>query len=149
MVFERPTKGPLTDPNTPLERKPVMDTQMKGKVVLVTGASSGIGRATAVAFAQEGATVIVSDVDVDGGEATVAQIQNLGGRAAFVKADVSRAADVKALIDGIVSQFGRLDYAFNNAGIEGTQAMTVETTEENWDRVLGVDLNGTFLCMKV
>lgn len=125
-----------------------MPKEMHGKVALVTGASSGIGRATALAFAAEGAIVVVSDVDRAGGEQTVASIESIGGTAAFMYADVSQAADVASLIDGIVSRYGQLDYAYNNAGIEGQQATTAEATEENWDRVTGIDLKGCFLCMK-
>ena len=125
-----------------------MTNAMRGKVALVTGASSGIGRATAIAFSAAGATVVVSDVDRPGGEETVSLIENAGGTATFIHADVSEAADVEALISGIVASHGQLDYAFNNAGIEGRQASIAEATEENWDRVTSIDLKGCFLCMK-
>lgn len=125
-----------------------MSSKMTGKIALVTGAASGIGRATALAFAGEGATVVVSDVDRAGGAETVSHIEAAGGAATFVYADVSRSSDVEALMNEIVSRYGRLDYAYNNAGIEGQQATITEATEENWDRVVGIDLKGCFLCMK-
>lgn len=118
------------------------------KVALVTGGSTGIGRATAVAFAREGARVVVADVNAQEGEATVARIREAGGEGVFVRADVSRAADVKALVDRVLAAYGRIDCAFNNAGIEGVMSPIVEATEENWDRVLSVNLKSVFLCMK-
>lgn len=125
-----------------------MTQQFAGKVAVVTGASSGIGRASALAFAREGAKVVVADVLVEGGEETVRLIQEAGGEAFFVKTDVSNAAAVEALIQKTVETYGRLDYAFNNAGIEGTSAPTAECTEENWDRTLTINLKGVWLCMK-
>lgn len=125
-----------------------MNAAMQGKVAVVTGAASGIGRATALAFAKEGARVVVSDVDAEGGEATVRMIRECGGEAIFVRADVSRTAEVRELIATAVGTFGRLDYAFNNAGIEGESAPTADATEENWDRVIDINLKGVWLCMK-
>jgi NAD(P)-dependent dehydrogenase (short-subunit alcohol dehydrogenase family) len=122
--------------------------EFEGKVSLVTGAASGIGCATAIAFARKGAKVVVSDVDRSGGEATAREIEKRGGEAIFVAADVSDAADVEAMVARTVKRFGRLDYAFNNAGIEGEMASTVDCSEENWDRVLGVNLKGVWLCMR-
>jgi len=119
-----------------------------GKVALVTGGSFGIGRATAVAFAREGARVVVADVDVAGGEETVAKIVALKGEAMFVRTDVSKLDQVAALVEATVKAYGRLDCAFNNAGIEGVMAPTHETTEENWDRVIAVNLKSVWLCMK-
>ena len=119
-----------------------------GKVALVTGASSGIGRASALAFAREGAAVVVSDVAVAGGEETVRMIKHTGGDALFVSADVSRAAEVEALITKAVQTYGRLDYAHNNAGIAGGAASTKNYTEEEWDRTLAINLKGVWLCMK-
>ena len=120
----------------------------QGKVVLVTGAGSGIGRATALVFAREGAKVVVSDIVVEGGEETVQQIKAAGGEAIFVKADVSKAADVEALITQTVETYGRLDCAFNNAGIEGGVKPTIDCTEEEFDRTIAVNLTGVWLCMK-
>jgi NAD(P)-dependent dehydrogenase (short-subunit alcohol dehydrogenase family) len=117
------------------------------RVALVTGASMGIGEAAAVAFARAGARVVVSDVDPRG-EEVVARIVREGGAARFVRADVSKAAEVKALVEATVSAFGRLDVAFNNAGIGGEQAPTADLSEEGWARTLGVNLSGVFYCMK-
>lgn len=121
---------------------------MQGKVALVTGAASGIGRATALAFAREGAQVIVSDRDETGGAETCRWILDRGGRAAFVAADVSQSGDVDRLLARTLETYGRLDYAFNNAGIEGSPAPTHECTEENWDRTIDINLKGVWLCMK-
>ncbi|GIX49235.1 MAG: short chain dehydrogenase [Candidatus Tectimicrobiota bacterium] len=121
---------------------------LAGKVVLVTGAASGIGRATALACAREGARVVVADTAAAGGEETVARIRQAGGEARFVRADVTRAAEVEALVAEAVAAYGRLDCAHNNAGIEGPLAPTAEYPEEAWDRVLAVNLKGVWLCMK-
>ena len=120
----------------------------EGKVALVTGAGSGIGRATALVFAREGAKVVVSDIVVEGGEETVQQIKAAGGEAIFVKADVSKGADVEALIIQTVETYGRLDCAFNNAGIEGGVKPTIDCTEEEFARTIAVNLTGVWLCMK-
>jgi NAD(P)-dependent dehydrogenase (short-subunit alcohol dehydrogenase family) len=125
-----------------------MARRLEGKVVLVTGAGSGIGRATALACVREGAKVVAADVQVEGGEATVAQIKQAGGEATFVQADVSRAAAVAALVVKVVATYGRIDCAHNNAGIEGAMAMTADYPEADWDRVIGVNLKGVWLCMK-
>jgi len=119
-----------------------------GKVAIVTGASSGIGRATALAFAREGARVVVADVLVAGGDETVRTIKKAGGQAIFIKTDVSRTTDVQAMVERAVRKYGRLDYAFNNAGIEGTAAPIADSSEENFDRVIGINLKGVWLCMK-
>lgn len=118
------------------------------KVVLVTGAGSGIGRATAIAFAKEGAKVVVSDVNVKDGETTVRDIQKIKGEATFIKCDVSSEPEVKNLIDEIIKIHGQLDCAYNNAGIEGTPALTTECTSENWDKTININLKGVWLCMK-
>jgi NAD(P)-dependent dehydrogenase (short-subunit alcohol dehydrogenase family) len=121
---------------------------MQGRIALVTGASSGIGRATALAFAARGARVVASDLAVAGGEETVSIIRDRGGHAIFVRADVSIPFEVQALLNRAEEVYGLVDYAFNNAGIEGATAPTAECTEENWDRVLGINLKGVWLCMK-
>jgi NAD(P)-dependent dehydrogenase (short-subunit alcohol dehydrogenase family) len=121
---------------------------MEGKVALVTGGSAGIGRATAVAFAQNGAKVVISDIDDEAGEEALELISAVGGQAIYVRADVAQASDVEALIGHTVERFGRLDYAFNNAGIEGVNAPTADCTDENWDRVIGINLKGAWLCMR-
>jgi NAD(P)-dependent dehydrogenase (short-subunit alcohol dehydrogenase family) len=122
--------------------------QFDGKVALVTGAASGIGRESALAFAREGAKVVVSDVTVDAGEETVAMIKAEGGEAVFVKCDVSKWDEVDALVAKTVATYGRLDFAHNNAGIEGLQAPCGECTEENWDRTIAINLTGVFYCCK-
>ena len=119
-----------------------------GKVAIITGASSGIGRAAALAFAREGAKVVVADVLVAGGDETVRMVKKAGGQAIFVKTDVSRAADVQTMVEKAVRKYGRLDYAFNNAGIEGEPAPIADSSEKNFDRVIGINLKGVWLCMK-
>ena len=125
-----------------------MAGRLDGKVALVTGGGSGIGRATCRAMAREGARVVVADVVVEGGEETVTMIKDAGGEATFVKADVSKAAEVEAMVATVIDTYGRIDCAFNNAGIEGPVCSTVEYTEEDFDRVVGIDLTGVWLCMK-
>ena len=125
-----------------------MAGRLDGKVALITGGGSGIGRASALAFVREGAKAVISDVVVEGGEETVGMIKAAGGEASFVQADVSRAAEVEALIKTAVDTYGRLDCAFNNAGIEGVVAQTAECSEENWDRTIVINLKGVWLCMK-
>lgn len=119
-----------------------------GKVAVVTGASSGIGRATALAFAREGASVVVADRYEAGGQETVVMIRDQGGTAIHVTGDVSRDAEVAQLTDATIRTYGRLDYACNNAGVEGTQAPTADYPADQWDRVLAVNLTGVWLCMK-
>lgn len=121
---------------------------LKGKVALVTGAASGIGRESAIAFARAGAKVVCADWTVDAGEETVKMIKDKGGEAAFVKTDVSKAADAEAMVKFAVATYGRLDFAHNNAGIEGAMGMCQECTEENWDRTIAINLTGVFLCCK-
>ena len=119
-----------------------------GKVAFVTGAGSGIGRAAALAFAREGASVVVADVSEQGNQDTARMIEDLGGRALAVTCDVTRTADVTAALDNAVNAFGHLDVAFNNAGVEQALTATADLTEEEWDRILAINLRGVFLCMK-
>ena len=119
-----------------------------GKVALVTGASSGIGRATALAYAREGARLVVSDVAEDGGLETIRLIEQAAGEAVFVKADVSNPTDCESLVKETIDQFGRLDYACNNAGIGGEANLTADYSIESWQQVISVNLSGVFYCMK-
>jgi NAD(P)-dependent dehydrogenase (short-subunit alcohol dehydrogenase family) len=119
-----------------------------GKVALVTGAGTGIGRAAALAFAREGAKVVVADVSEQSSHETARMIEELGGRVLAVKCDVTRTEDVKAALDKTIETFGRLDFAFNNAGVEQKMALTAELEEGEWDRIVNTDLRGVFLCLK-
>ena len=121
---------------------------LEGKVALITGAGSGIGRATSRIFAREGAKLVLADVVEDGGRQTLAMVADTGHDAIFIKTDVSNPADVDAAIAKAVETYGRLDCAFNNAGIEGQGGLTHECTQENWNRVLAINLTGVWLCMK-
>lgn len=125
-----------------------MAGSVAGKVVLVTGAGSGIGRATALACAREGAQVVVADRVVEAGQETVAMVQQAGGEARFVEVDVTQTASVEAMIAAAVAAYGRIDCAHNNAGIEGVFATTADYPEEDWDRVMAVNLKGVWLCMR-
>ena len=121
----------------------------EGKVAFVTGAASGIGRATALAFARAGASVVVADVDEGANGETAHMIDGAGGKALAVRCDVTSAKDVQAALTKVMDAFGRLDFAFNNAGVEPKKLVPIaEVEEEEWDRILGVDLRGVFLCMK-
>ncbi|HKT77269.1 MAG TPA: glucose 1-dehydrogenase [Sphingobium sp.] len=124
----------------------MIDYGLKGKVALVTGASGGIGRAAALAFARSGAAVLVSDVNDEGGRETVGLIEAQGGRAAFQRCDVSDGAQVKAMVAAAVAHFGRLDCAFNNAGI--TNIAADEYDDAVWQRAIGINLGGVMLCMR-
>lgn len=119
-----------------------------GKVVLVTGAAAGIGRATALAFGRAGACVVIADTAVDGGHATAAMIVEGGGKALFVKADVSRSADVEALVEKTVNYYGRLDCAVNNAAIEEEGHDMTDADEARFDRIMNVNVKGVWLCMR-
>ena len=122
--------------------------QLDGKVALITGAGSGIGRASALVFAREGAKVALADIVVEGGEETVRMVKEAAGEAFFIKADVSNAADVEAMVNTVVETYGRIDCAYNNAGIEGQLASTDEYAEDMFDKVIGINLTGVWLCMK-
>ena len=119
-----------------------------GKVALITGGSGGIGRASSLEFARQGAKVVVADLLVEAGQETVQLIRAAGGEATFVKTDVTEAAQVKALVGQTLETCGRLDCAFNNAGIEGGMAKTGDYTEDRWDQVIAINLKGVWLCMK-
>ena len=125
-----------------------MESLLQDKVAIITGAAVGIGRAAALEFARQGAKVVVADILVTQGEETVRLIQDAGGEARFVCCDVSQADQVEALVSTTVTAYGRLDCAFNNAGFEGQVAPTLECSEENWERVIAVNLKGVWLCMK-
>ena len=122
--------------------------QFKDKVALVTGAGSGIGRASAIAFAQHGAVVVVADINLPSAEQTARMITEAGGEASAVAADVSKVPEVAALIDQVVRDYGRLDFAHNNAGIEDSMAFIADSDESNFDRVIATDLKSVWACMK-
>ena len=119
-----------------------------GLTVVITGAAAGIGRATALCFAAEGAQVVVSDISSDGSAETVTLIEKAGGKAIVVPADVSQPADVSALIDQAVATYGKIDCAVNNAGIEGMVSPLADQFDDNFDAIIAVNLKGTFLCLK-
>lgn len=124
------------------------DQNFAGKVAFVTGAASGIGRATALAFARAGASVAVADVSEQANQETARILEKEGGRAIAVRCDVTRTDQVKAALDKTIEAFGRLDFAFNNAGIEQPIMATADLTEQDWDQILTVNLRSVFLCMK-
>ena len=125
-----------------------MTKEFEGRVALVTGGGSGIGRASAIALAREGAKVVIGNRNVQRGEETVAMIQKAGGTASFKKTDVTVAAEIKALVDHAVKTYGGLDLAFNNAGVEGDVAPLVEQTEASYNAVMDVNVKGVWLSMK-
>jgi NAD(P)-dependent dehydrogenase (short-subunit alcohol dehydrogenase family) len=119
-----------------------------GKVAFITGATSGIGRATAIAFAQEGASVVVVDISEEGVQETARQIKEVGTEALAITCDVRKADDVKGAVDQAVAAFGRVDVAFNNAGVEQPYGAVADVTVDDWDRIVAINLRGVFLCMK-
>ncbi len=121
---------------------------VEGRVIIITGAGAGIGKATALAFSRKGANVVLADIDPDSGNQLAEEIGQEGGKAIFVKADVSDTGEVKAMIDKAVKVYGKLDYAFNNAGIAIEFAPVHEASEEAWDQVIAVNLKGVWACMK-
>ena len=125
-----------------------MSKSFEGKVVLITGGASGIGRVAGLAFAAEGAKIVISDVATEGGQETVRMIAAAGGHTTFVKTNVTSVSDVKALLAEVQRAYGKLDFALNNAGIDGARARTADYPEDIWTQVLEVNLTGVFLCMK-
>ncbi len=128
-----------------------MDKRFEGKTIIVTGAGSGIGKSAALAFAAQGGCVLVSDIDQKQGEQTVKEINRApkgSNEAVFIRCDVSKPAEVEEMVGRAVSEYGGLDCAFNNAGIEGQQALTADYSVEMWNKVIAVNLTGVWLCMK-
>ena len=125
-----------------------MPGTLNGKVALVTGAASGIGRATALTFAREGAKLVVADMNEDGGQQTVHMITENGGEATFVQVDVSNATEVQTMISKAVDTYGRLDCAHNNAGVGGNRTTLTDCSEDDWHRIISINLTGVWLCMK-
>jgi NAD(P)-dependent dehydrogenase (short-subunit alcohol dehydrogenase family) len=125
-----------------------MTGEFAGKVALVTGGAYGIGRAAALGFARRGAKVAVADVHVKNGEETMRQIKEGGGEAIFVKTDVSQEADVEVMVKKTIETYGRLDFAFNNAGIHKVFVSTIDFTERDWNEMIDVNLKSVWLCMK-
>jgi NAD(P)-dependent dehydrogenase (short-subunit alcohol dehydrogenase family) len=125
-----------------------MTAELTGKVALITGGTTGIGRDTAVLFGKAGAKVVISGRRETEGNETIALIRAAGGEGLFVQGDVAKAAEVELMVQKTVEKFGRLDVAFNNAGIEGAWIPIVEQSEEDWDRVIDINLKGTWLCLK-
>jgi len=122
--------------------------QFNEKVVIVTGGGLGIGQTTAIEFAKEGATVVIANRNEREGNETVRLIKDMNNKAIFIKTDVTKEVDVKNLVEQTVNKFGRLDYAFNNAGVEQTPMPLNEQTEELYNRVMDVNVKGVWLCMK-
>jgi NAD(P)-dependent dehydrogenase (short-subunit alcohol dehydrogenase family) len=128
--------------------KPSPSGEFAGKVAFVTGAANGIGRAAALAFAREGASVVAADVSEKGNKETARMVEELGGHALAIHCDVTRSEDIQRALKATVDRFGRLDFAFNNAGIEYAIKPVADVTEGEWDRIMDIDLRGVFLCMK-
>lgn len=125
-----------------------MAGRLVGKVALVTGGGSGIGRASALAFAREGAKVVVADVNAQGGDQTVQMLKSTGSEAIFIRTDVTKLAEVESMVSRAIEAYGRLDCAFNNAGVESSQRSTVDCAEQDFDRIININLKGVWLCMK-
>ena len=125
-----------------------MVEKFQDKIALVTGAGSGIGRAAAKAFAGEGAKVVIADISVNGGEETVHMINEEGGEAIFIKTDVSQQSEVEALFLKTIEKYGRIDCAFNNAGIGQAPSLTAEYNKDTWDSIVGTNLSSIWLCMR-
>lgn len=123
-------------------------SSLNGKVAIITGGSSGIGRATAIAFAREGASVVVASRREDEGLETVNLVKEAGSDGFFVKTDVAKQADIGAMVEKTVEFYGRLDYAFNNAGVEQVQTPLLEQTEEDFDRIININVKAVWLCMQ-
>lgn len=122
--------------------------QFAGKTIFITGAGTGIGRATALVFAREGASVAAAGVTEDDLQETVRQVTQQGGRAIAVRCDVTKTADVQAALAATIKAFGRLDYAFNNAGVEQKKVAAAELEEDEWDRIMNTNMRGLYLCLK-
>ena len=122
--------------------------RLNNKIALITGGGSGIGRATSLLFAREGAKVVVADYVAEGGNETIRQIKTAGGEATFIQTDVSKSADVQNMIASTIKTYGRIDVLFNNAGIEGPSAKLANYKEEDWERVIAIDLTAVYLGMK-
>lgn len=121
---------------------------MKGKVAIITGAASGIGRATAELFAVHGAFVVVADIDIEAAKETLELIKKSGEKGIALEVDISQEEQVKSMVEETIDRFGQLNFACNNAGIEGEQAITAECSTANWDKVIQINLQGTWQCMK-
>jgi NAD(P)-dependent dehydrogenase (short-subunit alcohol dehydrogenase family) len=130
------------------QQEQTMTAEIQNKVALITGGTTGIGRDTAVLFAKNGAKVVISGRRETEGNEAIALVRAAGGDGLFVKSDVSKSSDVQSLIAKTVEKFGRLDIAFNNAGIEGQWKPIIEQSEEDWDSVIDINLKGTWLCLK-
>ena len=124
------------------------DESFAGKVAFVTGAGTGIGRAAALAYAREGANVVLADISEQGNQETARMIEAAGSQATAVRCNVAGAEEVKAALDKVVQTFGRLDFAFNNAGVEQPLSPAADISEEEWERIINIDLRSVFLCMK-
>lgn len=122
--------------------------RLKDKIAIITGGGSGIGRATALLFAENGAKVVVADVDIEGGEETVRLIEEKGGSAVFIRTNVANSDEIKTLVQGTIEHFGSIDILVNNAGIGNSEVRSMDLTEEEWDRVIDINLKGVFLGIK-